>query len=389
MPKVRYFLPFFFLLFKPSGPTYLDVRLLTDLKPGSVIVSVASGKYRLTADSKLLADSISSSIIEFKPSGDSVTAKSLERVLGTYKSVVLTAISAGSGLKLKCVNPTLATRIYDDDIRIGSSNNQLILINHLDIEKYVAGVVEAESGTYAEEEFYKAQAILCRTYALANSTKHAPEGFNVCDQVHCQVFRGRTKDPHVFFASHATKDLVAVDNDLKLISTTFSSNCGGQTVNSEDVWGKPNACLKSVRDTFCIHMPHARWERHVSVEDWKNYLQLKHQYPVNDSVSFSNSMNRPQNDRLIYMSDKGLRIPLKTIRADFQLKSTFFSVEQRNDSVIFKGKGYGHGVGLCQEGAMRMARLGYSYRSILNFYYRNITLIERDKIEFFREGEDQ
>jgi stage II sporulation protein D len=366
----------------------VDIRLLADTKPTSMMVSLVSGKYVLYGDGKIVTDTLAASILEFTQTGDSILAKTLERKLGTYKKLTLSSLLPASSFKLKCLSPALAIRVYDNDLRVSCEKEQLLLVNRVDLEKYVAGVVEAESGTIAEEEFYKVQSILCRTYVLANLNKHVGEGYNLCDQVHCQVFRGKTKDPRIFFATSATKDLIVVDNDLKLISTTFCSNCGGQTVNSEDVWGKATSCLKSVKDTFCTRMPHARWERQISIEDWRNYLELKHKFPVKDSASFSTALNCSPTSRMVYFTDKNLKIPLKTIRSDFQLKSTFFSVVQRNDSVIFKGRGYGHGVGLCQEGAMSMAKRGYSYVDILNFYYRNINIIDLDKMEFFKEGEE-
>jgi stage II sporulation protein D len=378
----------FFLLAGTVRSTTIDVHLLSDIKPLSVIVSVSSGSYIAWGDGKRISDTLSSFILEFNLSGDSIITKTLEKKLGTFKHISLNAQVPASSFKLKSISPAVGLRIYDNDLLVSADRDQLILLNRVDLEKYVAGVVEAESGTIAEDEFYKVQSILCRTYVLANINKHAGDGFNVCDQVHCQVFRGKTKDPRIFFATNATKDLVVVDNDLKLISTTFCSNCGGQTVNSEDVWGKSTMCLKSVKDTFCSHMPHAVWERRISVEDWKNYLELKHKFPVNDSVTFSNALNCSPSGRQIYFSDHNLKIPLKIIRTDFQLKSTFFSVVQRNDSVIFKGRGYGHGVGLCQEGAMEMAKRGYSFTDILNFYYRNINVVDLGRLDFFKEGEE-
>ncbi|HEV7231277.1 MAG TPA: SpoIID/LytB domain-containing protein, partial [Bacteroidia bacterium] len=365
----------------------VDIHILGDQKATAIVISVTSGKYLLAADGKRIGDTLSAAIIEFRLKGDSIVSKTMEINLGTFKNITLRAVTPGSGFRMKCLAPLLGLRLYDDDLNISIEKDQFFLINHVDFEKYVAGVVEAESGTVAKDEFYKVQSILCRTYALANLNKHSAEGFNLCDQVHCQVFRGHAKDKRIYAAAHSTKDLIAVDNDLKLISTTFCSNCGGQTVNSEDVWGKSSTCLKSVIDSFCIRMPHARWERHISSEDWKNYLQLKHRFPVNDTVAVKSAMNCSPNGRSVYFNDNGLKIPLKVIRADFQLKSTYFSVEEKNDSVIFRGKGYGHGVGLCQEGAMNMARLGYSYRDILNFYYRNINIIDLDKMEFFKEEE--
>jgi stage II sporulation protein D len=363
----------------------VDIRLMSDIKPAAVICSIVSGKYVVYGDDRRITDTISAAVLEFQSGKDSVLVKTLEKKLGCYRKVSLVSIISASSFKLKSIAPATSIRIYDGDLQVSVEKEIMMLINHVDLEKYVAGVVEAESGTIAEDEFYKVQSILCRTYVLANKNKHLAEGFNLCDQVHCQVYRGKTKNPRIFFASNETHDLVVVDNDLKLISTTFCSNCGGQTVNSEDVWGKPSSSLKSVKDSFCLRMPHARWERHVSVEDWKNYLELKLKFPVNDSTSFSSALNNNQNGRMVYFTDKNLKIPLKVIRTDFQLKSTFFSVMQRNDSVIFNGRGYGHGVGLCQEGAMNMAKLGYSYKEILNFYYRNINIIDLDKMEFFKE----
>jgi stage II sporulation protein D len=365
----------------------VDISILGDQKATSFVISVTSGKYLLAADGKRIGDTLSAAIVEFRLKGDSITAKTMEINLGSFMNITLRGLTSTSSFRMKCLSPVLGLRLYDDDLNISVGNGQLFLVNHVDFEKYVAGVVEAESGTIARDEFYKVQSILCRTYALANINKHSQEGFNLCDQVHCQVFRGHIKDKRIYAAAHATKDLIVVDNDLKLISTTFCSNCGGQTVNSEDVWGKSSNCLKSVADSFCLHMPHARWERRISAEDWKNYLQLKHRFPVNDSIAFKSAMNCGANARSIYFNDNGFRIPLKVIRTDFQLKSTFFSVQQKNDSVIFRGRGYGHGVGLCQEGAMNMARLGYSYRDILNFYYHNINIIDLDKMEFFKEEE--
>jgi stage II sporulation protein D len=101
---------------------------------------------------------------------------------------------------------------------------------------------------------------------------------------------------------------------------------------------------------------------------------------MNSASNFSQN-----NGRSIYFIDKDLKIPLKVIRADFQLKSTFFSVEQVGENVIFKGKGYGHGVGLCQEGAMRMAKQKRSYKDILSFYYRDVHLVDLSALNYFRQ----
>jgi stage II sporulation protein D len=78
-------------------------------------------------------------------------------------------------------------------------------------------------------------------------------------------------------------------------------------------------------------------------------------------------------------------VPLKNVRTDLQLKSTFFSIFPQGDTLVFKGRGFGHGVGMCQEGAMRMAKLGYKYPEVINFYYQKTQLIDLHKLNFFRD----
>jgi stage II sporulation protein D len=361
------------------------VQLNYGLKVSSVIISPLSTEYNIYYDGKLLNDVDPGSVLELVQEGDSIRIKTLERTLGKCASLKLLAKNSACSFKLKTIAPLSRVRTYPDNVEISIAFKTLRIINVLDVEDYIAGVVEAESGTKTTSEYYKLQAILCRTYALSHMRRHEAEGFHICDQVHCQAFKGRTLDTDIINAVEDTRGLVIVDSDLNLITAAFHSNCGGQTVNSEDVWALPVPYLKAVRDTFCLAMPHAKWVRKIATEDWMSYLALKHKYPVQDSVSFINAVNYPQDIRSIYFIDKGLKIPLKTIRSDWQLKSTYFSIQQKSDSVIFTGKGYGHGVGLCQEGAMRMAKLGYVYKDILHFYYKDVHLVDLSVLEFFRK----
>jgi len=365
------------------------VRILTTKVISTFIFSPSAGSYRIFGDGRLIADSVDASgIYQMSVSGDSILLKTFERTIGKYASLNMVAGSANAAFKIKSVTPDSKVRMYDDnlDVAVGADHKQFLLINKVDLEKYIGGVVESESGTRTSIEYYKLQAILCRTYLLANLNRHVLEGFQVCDDVHCQAYLSRNKENDVAKAVADTKGLVVVDNDLNLITAAFHSNCGGQTVNSQDVWSISTSYLKSVRDTFCLNQPHAHWQRSIPLEDWKSYLQMKRKSPVSDSSMIAGTMRFSQDTgRSVYYVDKDLKIPLKTIRADFQLKSTYFSIEQKGDNVIFNGRGYGHGVGLCQEGAMRMASLNYSYKSILNFYYRDVHLVDLSALNYFKQ----
>jgi stage II sporulation protein D len=315
--------------------------------------------------------------------------KTFEKTIGKFLSLqFLSYDQNSSAFKIKSVIPADKVRMYDGhlEVSIGADKKQLLLINKVDLEQYIAGVVESESGKKSSLEYYKLQSILCRTYLLAHLNRHVLEGFEVCDDVHCQAYLNRTQDETVLKAVAYTKGLVVVDNDLNLITAAFHSNCGGQTCNSQDVWSVSTTYLKSVMDTFCLRQPHATWKRSVPLEDWKAYLQLKHKYPIDDSLNNVTTNTFSQNNgRAIYFVDRDLKIPLKTIRSDFQLKSTYFSVEQQGDQIVFNGRGYGHGVGLCQEGAMRMADLKYTYKDILNFYYKDVHLVDLSALNYFRQ----
>ncbi|NCA21907.1 MAG: hypothetical protein EBS86_12315, partial [Crocinitomicaceae bacterium] len=91
-------------------------------------------------------------------------------------------------LVLNPISPNLKERSYEGDFEITSKKGRLQLINIVDIDQYLEGVVESESGTGQNLEYYKAQTIISRTYALKYREKHADGGFNLCDRVHCQAY---------------------------------------------------------------------------------------------------------------------------------------------------------------------------------------------------------
>lgn len=378
-----------FLVFPFSiNAAIISVRILSTKVIQSFIFSPITGTYDVYGDGKLLTNSDAPGIFQLTIEGDSIVLKTFEKTIGKYASLNMLSKQSDGAFKIKSVLPEGKVRTYEDNVAVGltADKKQFLLINKVDVEKYIGGVVESESGKQTSLEYYKLQSILCRTYLLAHITRHVAEGFQVCDDVHCQAYLSRTIDEVVKKGVYATKGLVVVDNDLNLITAAFHSNCGGETVASQDVWAMSTTYLKSVKDTFCLHQPHANWKRDIPLEDWKAYLQLKHKYPLDDSLRLNDATSFTQpNGRAIYFTDKDLKIPLKTIRADFQLKSTYFSIEQEGESVIFNGRGYGHGVGLCQEGAMHMADLNHSYKEILNFYYKDVHLVDLSALNYFRQ----
>ncbi len=375
-----------FFSVKPSVAQKLKIGMLTVLPSTKVIFTPLAGNYKVWLDATLLNSEGVADVFQLSLDGDSIEVKSFERNVGKCKKIVFEAQLKEGSFKLKSIIPEAKVKVYDNDLEVSSLQNGLRLINKVNIENYIAGVVQSEAGGHSTAEYYKLQAILCRTYALSNLRKHEADSFNLCDQVHCQAYKGKSENPSILSAVHETSGLVIVDDDMNLISAAFSSNCGGQTVNSEDVWTLTASYLRGVKDTFCLRMPNARWQKKIPRSDWLSYLYLKQKYPVDDSIRYKEALSFPQTKgREQFFADKDLKIPLKTIRSDWQLKSTYFSLEQQNDTILLNGRGYGHGVGLCQEGAMHMAQMGTSYKDIINFYYTKVHLVDLTVLNFLKE----
>ncbi len=364
------------------------VRIYTHLKVVSNYVYINAGTYRVVADGNFVSESSGELNYKLIYKNDSVELSCGDKRIGQYKYIKFVAENNNplAELKIKLINPDRKPRVYPQNMIFSTFEGNLKIINDVEVDKYVAGVTEAETGTRWNQEFYKVQGVLARTFALAHINKHVLEGFSLCDQVHCQVYYGKPRDGSIATAIEATKGQVVVDETLNLIIAAFHSNSGGQTANSEDVWGAKTTYLRSINDSFSIKMPNSNWQRKMLTEDWLTYLRLKHGYPTSDPLARDIALNFKQEERKTNLECSNVKVPLKLVRQDLQLKSTFFSIKPlNNDSVLFTGRGYGHGLGMCQEGAMRMSKQGYSYEQILHFYYKNIQIIDMKKLSFFKD----
>ena len=363
----------------------LQIRIYTNLKLNALQLNSNAGIYKILADGSLIAETKGESVFKFNLKGDSIELKQNDTFLGTFKYIKFSGDDL-SELKIKIINPDRKPRTYQNNLSFSVNYGYIRILNEVIIDNYIAGVTEAEAGSKSTLEFYKVQSVLARTFALAHINKHVIEGFSLCDQVHCQAYYGKPKDLSIYTAIEETKGKVVVDENLNLIIAAFHSNSGGQTANSEDVWGAKTSYLRSVNDSFSIKMPNSKWERRMLTDDWLTYLKLKHNYPIEKEDAKSAAINFTQIQRKMFLECNASKVPLKNVRTDLQLKSTYFTISPINkDSIIFKGRGFGHGLGMCQEGAMRMSKLGYKYPEIISFYYRNIQLIDLHKLSFFKD----
>lgn len=364
----------------------IKIGILGDYEPASAQVIIEFGHYAVWADGRKIGALAPRERITFIRRGEKTEVSLPEKMLGTFTTVELVSAGREGVFRLYLLKPRREERVYDDHLIISSAAGSLRLINRVNLEKYIAGVVEAESGKEKGAQYYMAQAIISRTYALSNRRRYLKHGYNLNDRTDCQVYHGKARwEPAIPEAVRATESLVLTDSEMNLITAAFHSNSGGHTVASSAVWSGALPYLSPRRDDFSLEGDHFEWNAALPREEWLSYLSRRHGVDTEaDSLSRA-VLHFVQPLRTEWFSDPALGIPLREIRKDFGLNSTWFDLTSDADSVYFTGRGFGHGTGLSQEGAMRMAALGFSCTDILHFYYNDVHIIDLRSIGFFRE----
>lgn len=360
------------LLGLPVHAERVRVRLFTNNTIRNLNVSFDLGSYNLFADGDLLLEPMVGE-------GRSVLVRAEAGMLhvsvndddyGTFSSLRFEATDTACIL---CINPEgCKQRTYEGNLEVTlPPSGNMLLVGDVEFETYIAGVVQSE--IYGQHsDIFRIQAIISRTWALRNLGKHQADGYNFCDGVHCQAYLNRCIRPDIMLGVIESSGETLVDTAGNLIETPFHSNSGGQTANSEDVWRTALPYLRSVDDTFSYAMRQTDWVKSISIDRWLGYFSRTHKLDTKDSAVRDSLLHFAQPRRKVRIEG----VPLTRVRADFQLKSTFFSVEvdSAHGNVTLRGHGYGHGVGLSQEGAIRMVGLGIAYDSILRHYYTGAQL---------------
>jgi stage II sporulation protein D len=349
----------------------VKIRLFANQSPESSVFSVTEGTYEIKLfNGEILSVFKDEPVIITRFNGKlAVKKRNAEGFV--CDSLIFSGTTGNDSFSLRMNGPSHSKQFYSGDLQCFPDLGTLVFINISDVEKYISGVVMAEGGAGKNLEYFKTQAIIARTYMYKYFNKHLDDRYNVCDNTHCQAFNGLSSDTLLNKAVLETRGLVILDKDSTLIISAFHSNCGGETSSSDDVWLLGQPYLKSVVDPYCLTSRNATWQKSFSVKVWEDYIRKS---GYNEKVVDPSVFNFFQESRLTDYKTGSFTIPLRTMRSDLNLRSTFFSVYAKGDSIIFKGRGYGHGVGLCQEGAMMMAAKGFNYHEIINFYYSGVII---------------
>lgn len=305
----------------------------------------------------------------------------------------VTIISVPTGLRWW--NQDVPTRFFlvqsmKNSIRVGgkgvfrdiilvykNANGKLDVINELDLEDYLKGVLPFEGNPQWPLESLKTQAVASRTFALTRMIERRGEEYDVHAGVFSQVYAGKQiENERTNEAVDATRGEVLLYKN-KLFPAYFHSTCGGATTAADLVWPvKSHPALSGVECRFCGRSPHYKWEAKVTRAEIKEKL-AKHGMPVQEVLGIKTGKIDRTGRAHVYIIQStwaerkvdadAFRVWINPIR----LKSNLITKikEGPDSSFIFRGKGWGHGVGLCQYGMKYLGELGYGYQEILGYYY--------------------
>jgi SpoIID/LytB domain protein len=270
----------------------------------------------------------------------------------------------------------------------------------LPLEDYVFGVLAAEGSVETEAEALKSLAVAARTYAVHNLGRHARDRFDLCDTTHCQRFvpvRDESARPDFYeLARRAVRETageVLRDASGHVAESYFSAACGGRTADVAKLWGTSPAPahLRGVADESC-NVASESWTDVIPAERLLRALQADERSDVGTRLGGVRVVRRDQTGRAELVELVGQRRRL--LRGwDFKiivgrtlgwsvLKSSRFEIARAGSAFVFKGTGFGHGLGLCQAGAHVSATRGASYRQILARYFPGAALGELRDADF-------
>jgi len=313
-------------------------------------------------------------------------------------------------------------RAYRGDLEITTKAGALTLVNILSVEEYLYGVLSAEMSSKAHAQALRAQAVAARTFVFRNLGRHKQEGFNFCPLVHCQVYQGiSAQTPSTIAAVRDTRGEVIVYKD-RPIEALFHAHCGGCLAS--DVFGESDyleekmdsfdastllsinpeqaKCVEGRRRRVDLGMPDSAY----SEEEWffnsplvfcsKDKGSKFRWQRVYDDEDFSIAFGEKLEDlKDILLKEKGdcfhykeieviISEGSKDLRGDLNIRNYFdhlrssaFKIEKKLSAqgqpsmLFFWGAGFGHGAGMCQDGAVGMAEAGYSWQQIINHYFPN------------------
>lgn len=281
---------------------------------------------------------------------------------------------------------------FPGSLFITQTQGGLLGINKTEVDDYLKGVVPVEISPKWHPEALKVQAIAARTYALYQRQANGEKEYDLVATTADQVYTGLSQThPASDKAIAETQGLVLTYHG-HLILSMYHSTAAGQTEDGRAVLGIDLPYLKSVNCPFDRYSPRYRWTREIGMVDIEQAF-MRSGYPLGPVSTLTPFDWAPSGrvSRIRVLHSEGEVIlrgeELRKILGYSVLPSTLFTIEDIGQTVIFRGKGSGHGVGLCQWGAKEMAELGYSFDKILRYYYPGTEVVSYSELHGVKESD--
>ncbi|HBE01176.1 MAG TPA: hypothetical protein DC049_01685 [Spirochaetia bacterium] len=272
--------------------------------------------------------------------------------------------------------------IYTGTLLFSAQANVFRIINILDFEDYVSGVTACEISHTWPEEAIKAQALVARTYSWLKYQQNLKNQYHIKADDTDQVFRGSANLPgNIINFTRATAGKIICCRG-KPVEAFFHSCCGGVTEEPENVWGgkkEQYPYLKKKTCSYCANSPVFAWKTAIALTELNaKFSSLSAELGGITGIRPLERSSSGRYAKILVLGKKGSR----EMQANFfrmslgakNLPSLFFSASSRGKTIVFSGKGYGHGIGLCQWGAHELAKRGWNYTGIIRFYFSGITI---------------
>jgi len=219
----------------PVDAQQMRIGVLRSYSVKKILFSYNDGSYSIYGDSTHFGSVLPNEFVDLTyTSSGRLELKKGATTLGTFSKVFLIQNKPNSSITLNTKIPSVKLRKYKDDFEITAMPGDLRILNLVDMDNYLAGVVESEGGGRKELEYYKVQAVMSRTYARKYQAKHAEEGFELCDGVHCQAYHSMLRfTPKIDSAVIETSGIIMVDDHQNNVDVPFSFNESEQTCKSK------------------------------------------------------------------------------------------------------------------------------------------------------------
>jgi stage II sporulation protein D len=372
--KRKTLLIIFLMLASLTGYPQISIRIFARTRPSSVFFTVNSGDYLVKDGAAGELRLKQGDIVALTMFNNRIVYRTLSGTMGAADSLSVTPVNAGCLFTLRAPGNDEPRKTLEGSLKIKPFPGSLQILNITTVENSLPGVVRAEAGKLGPSHYFRAQAVVARTYSYRNINRHELDGYNLCDDIHCQVYPGVVTDSVIVNACRSTAGRVLTDRDSILIEAAFHGNCGGETASSADVWLAGYPYLVSVKDPWCSYSASYTWKKNISRADWSSFLRSKGITPGQEGSlwpAVSQSAGRVPSRTI-----QGRNVTAEEIRLRFALRSSWFTMTPAVDSITVSGRGYGHGVGLCQDGAKHMAEKKQTYDRITGFYYPGTLIMD-------------